>query len=644
MDAPPPKPKSKESPEGLAEVERALSVLHGRHPEHERMRREDEEWRSKRSAQLEAVARVESRRVRSRRALYVMLGVGVVAVATVAGMHVRSELARRGRIEHLADVYRAPSATNLPPGTLNPASAAASIATLGFSLVESSGRSEPSKIEASVPAGCLLAATTVPSRIRIAHAGGAVEGPGPILTCLCEGGHVAVTADVKPGDGIVLLHAEANALGGSRAFAFLPFKPATVGQTDQACAEASLDAWIDGKRWPASGDEKGPPHPAPVVDAAASERWMSADPKRVALHGAGFKVAAIVKGDAPFGVVDVPAGSCVLLVNERATDVAGLRLKGGSMALGPTAGNSGWCTSTPALVVAQHAGEVSAKGSEGAREGAGTLREAPETMDQSAASAGALAVLFAPALRVGGLFGLRESVTRAGLALSAVSIAASDQAWSAKQLLLTSAIPETLITTANAPDFGADADARVVALSLDKPGSLVADAPADVFSYCEPPLDAATATVCVFSGPQKWRVDGAEVVAGLARAKLPFWLFALQGVSEPVALKLETQLITLARRLRRDGFEPTTIEAITELDKGAEVLGRANEDAMVVVALAPSEPWVFPYTDGPAWTIDGEPRVVPIKPLQRVTVTSTAKNLPPKATRRTVVFRRQQKK
>src|SRR5690606_25106116 len=126
----------------------------------------------------------------------------------------------------------------------------------------------------------------------------------------------------------------------------------------------------------------------------------------------------------------------------------------------------------------------------------------------------------------------------------------------------------------------------------------------------------------------------------VARAALPFWLFALEGVSEPAALKLETQLVSLARRLRRDGFEATTIEAVTELDHGAEILGRAGEDAFVAIGLAPHAPWVFPYSDGPAWTIDGEPRVVPIRPLERVTVRATTRKLPPKATRRTVVFRR----
>jgi len=594
MAAPPPKPKPKQTPEDLAEVERALSVLHGRHPEHERVRREDEEKRAHRKAELDAESTLETQRIRSRRAL---VGVGIAAVGVVVvagGVFVRSELARRGRIEEASEPYR----------------------PMGFAVVETSSRGEPSTIEANVPAGCLLVTSSTSSmngeKVRLAHAGGAVEGPAPLLTCLCEGGHVSVSADAKGGDGLTLLTAEASMLGGSRAFAFLPFKPGTMGQSDQACAEGSLDAWLDEKRWMQEASA-GAARPLAPVDAAASQRWLAADSKRAALRGAGFDLRAMLKPDAPFAVVEVPAESCVFLAVENPDDKPTLRMKGGALAVGPAAGNAAWCTSAEASVLAQ-------------REGAGEL-----------------AVLIAPAARVGGLAGVREMTARAGMTLGAATVPAGDRGWSAKQVLLASAIPESLITLANAPDLGGDPEARIVAVSVERPKTLVAETPPDVFSFCEPQLDTAFATVCAFSGPQKWRVDGADVVAGVARAKHPFWLFGLQGVNEPMALKMETQLVNLARRLRREGFEPTTIEGVTELDKGVEILGRANEDAIVALALAPTAPWVFPYTDRPdaTWNLESEPRIIPIKPLERITLTATTKTLAPKATRRTVVFRRQ---
>jgi hypothetical protein len=357
--------------------------------------------------------------------------------------------------------------------------------------------------------------------------------------------------------------------------------------------------------------------PVGVLDQGASDAWLNADPKRAVFRSVGLKPSVSLNSKAPFVVVDVPASSCVLFVNDasHATDKVSVRLKGGAIALGPVAGNVGWCTSTEVSVLAQREGE------------------------------GELTVLIGNATRVGGLFGLQEVVASTGtLSLALATVVPADRGWSAKQLLLASAIPETLITVANAPDLGNDLEARVVAFSVERPNAVVPETPPDVFSFCDPSLDKSTASLCVFSGAQKWRVDGAETVGGIARAKPPFWLFGLQGVAEPAALKVQTSLIALARKLRRDGFEPTTIEAVTELDKGAEVLGRANEDAMVVVSLTTVDPWALPYTDGPAWTLDGgDPRIVPIKPLERITVNSTAKTLPPKNTRRTVVFRRQKR-
>jgi hypothetical protein len=595
MAAPtPPKPKV-QMPEDLAEVERALSVLQGRHPEHERIRREDQENRSRRQTEIDAAAKVETRRVRSRRAVIGAGAVAIGAVAVVGALVFRSELARRGRIEQAGDPYRA----------------------LGFTLVETTSRGEPAKLEADVPSGCVLAASAAgpTAKIKLAHAGGVVEGKGPVLTCLCEGGRVTVTTDATGGEGLVLLRNDAAAFGGSRAFAFLPFKVGATGKSDQACAEGSLDAWLDAKRWTQESPE-GSARPLAPVDGAASERWFGGDGKRRALKDAGFGMTAFVKAEAPFAVVELPAQSCVLLAAAGAGDRTSLRLKGGALAIGPAAGNALWCSSTEALVLAQ-------------REGTGEL-----------------AVLTAPAARVGGLEGAREIARSAGLDLAVATVPPTDRGWSAKHVLVASAIPESLITIGNTPDIGeGDRETRIVALSVDRPGALVADTQADVFSFCEPQLAKATASLCVFSGPQKWHIEGAEAAAGIARAKLPFWLFGLQGVSEPAGLKVETDLVRLARRLQRSGFEPTTIEAVTEIDKGAEVLGRANEDAMVALTLVPTAPWVIPYTDGPAWTIDGEPRIVPIKPLERVTVTAATKKtaLPPKATRHTVVFRRQQR-
>ena len=55
-------------------------------------------------------------------------------------------------------------------------------------------------------------------------------------------------------------------------------------------------------------------------------------------------------------------------------------------------------------------------------------------------------MLTASAAKIGGLEGAREIAQGAGIEISASTLPAGDRGWSAKQLLIASAIPETLIT------------------------------------------------------------------------------------------------------------------------------------------------------------------------------------------------------
>ena len=294
------------------------------------------------------------------------------------------------------------------------------------------------------------------------------------------------------------------------------------------------------------------------------------------------------------------------------SDRLSVRMKGGGILVPETAGILSRCSPVDATVVI-------------AREGKGEI-----------------AVMVAPAAGLGGMTGLQELGRDASIPLAPTVLAPTDRAWDAKQILLASQIPETSITTASAPEIPVDLEARVAALSFETPNALTPETQADIYSYCNPPLDGkGRAATCVFSGPQKWRTEaGAEAMGGIARSKLPFWLFAMQTASDPVALQGITQLFRLARRLTRDGFTPTTLEALTELPTGIEVLGRTGEDAIVAVGVIPIEPYVYTLSDGPAWTLDGAPRIVAVKPLEKVQLTSTLKTLPPKPSRHTVVFRR----
>lgn len=579
MPAPPTKPKK--GPDDLHEVERALSVLQGRHPEHERARREDAETRERRAALLDTVARSDAKRARSRRALIGVVVLPVLALFAYIGVFGRREMARRAQIDAVSESFRAH----------------------GFTALDTSLRGSTGTAEATAEPGCMLAVSTDTKPVTITRGGGGntLNSAAPALFCTCASEKITVTSPVGGAGGVALLRADPALIGGSRAFGYAPFKPASSHVTDEACAEASLDAWVEAKHYP---------H-APVDDA-----WLSAVPARAALGAAGFHVTVVGRPDQRFVVVEVPRETCVLAASEGKDDRLVLRVKGEPAPVADARAVIGRCAQTETTLLVS-------------REGAGQLT-----------------VLIAPAAKVGGALGLRETTSSAGLSIAAIAITATDHAWDAKQLLLASAIPEAIITTAAAPDVALDADARIVALSLETPSALRPDTAPGVQSACLPALDAKTpSAICVFSGVQKWRspsnASGDLPVGGLARSKLPFWLYTMQGVKEPAALEGITKLLAVARVLARQGFAPTTLEALIEQPLGVEVLGRTGEDAVVAVGVAPSEPWVYPLSDDAPWTLDSPPQIALVKPLQKVTLTTTLKKLPPASTRRTVVFRRQ---
>jgi len=587
MPGPPPKPKA---PDDLAEVERALSVLQGRNPEFERARREDEAARSKRRAEIDAASAVEASKTRKRR---LVIGAIVVVAGTVivfAGSVFRSEVARRGSIEQATDSYR----------------------SMGFTVIETSGRGSPGTLDATPEKGCFVTvASNADAPLKVTRPSGpAIEGKGPVVFCTCSAEKVTVTSSkVEQGGGLALLRIDGAAIGGSRAFAYLPFKPGTTARSDDGCADAELDAWIDGKRFPANATAATDP----------DNKLVKADPKKLAaLESAGYKTIATMGSDQPFIIVDLPKESCLLGLSKESGDKLTLRMKGGATPIANAPAAFAYCAS----------GEGSAV----------LMREG--TSD--------VALLAAPVARVGGTVGLGEVLDQGGIAIEDPSknivVPPADRAWNARALLVASAVPEGLITMASAPTIPADTLSRVDAVSFGTSNALVTETAEDVFSFCEPPLGGkGSDALCVFSGAHAWKISNAEAVGGVARAKLPFWLFALEGVNEPAAMKAATELVTFARRMRREGYEPTTIEAMTEQPNGVEVLGRMGEDAVVALGVAPSEPWIFPYGE-PAWTLtSGKPAVVNIKVLEKVKITTTVRNLPSKDTRRSVVFRHQKK-
>jgi hypothetical protein len=571
MPGPPPKPKA---PDDLAEVERALSVLQGRHPEHERARREQEETRAKRQAELDATAKIELVKTRKRQAKIGAIAGAALVVLTVVFILVRREVVRHGKLDRSTEPYRAQ----------------------GFVVTDTTTRGAPGKLDATPEAGCYVAVSTDAAPLEVTRGPATAKGPAPVLFCTCDAAlPVTVTSQVAEGGGLSLMKIDAAVIGGSKAFAFSPVKGATLLKTDDACADATLDAWIDAKHAP---------------PAAPDAKWLT-DPKRAPLVAAGGKVIATLAADKPFAVMDVPKESCLLVVSDVATDHVSLRAKGGTTPFPAVEGSFAWCAQADGAYMLQ-------------RDGTGTVD--------------AVAL---PAVKMGGVRGLRTVLADAEIAPKMVAVAPNDLAWDAMQYLLASAVPEALITTGSTPDVSPEPEARLVAMTFATPNALVPELQTDTYSYCEPTLDEKMREgMCFFSGSQTWRAGGREASGGLARAKLPFWLFGLKGVNDPVALKAGLRLVDIARSLKAQGFEATAMEAVTEVPGGVEVLGRAHEDAIVAVGAAPMPPWVFTYTDGPDWTLDDAPRIIPIKTLQTLKLTASGHRLlPAKDKRRSVIFR-----
>jgi len=576
---PGPPPKSPKGPEDLHEVERALSVLQGRHPEHERARREDEAARKRRSAEIDTVAQEEGKRVRVRRAKIIGVVTPIVLLFAFIGIFGRREMARRARIDAVSESFR----------------------SAGFMPIDTSLRGSTGAAEANAEPGCLLAVSTGTKELTVTHGSVALTGTPPVLFCTCVAERVAISAPVGGQGGVALLRADTAAIGGSRAFGFAAFEPASTLALDSACADASLDAWVEAKH-----------HPAPTPDDA----WLTGTEARGALATAGLHVATTVKGVAPLAVVEMPKDSCVVAISAETEDRLALRIKGEPTAAVEGRGTIGRCAQAEGLVIVSRAGT------------------------------GELTVLVGPAARVGGELGLRELMTSAGFTPSALGLPAADRAWDAKQLLLASAVPESIIDTAAAPDVPKFPEGRVVALSLETEAALAPELATGAASACIPALDKHPhEAVCVFSAEPKWRSPGGDAtpVGGLARAKLPFWLYTMKGVNDPAALEAMAKLFAIARSLGRQGFAPTTLEALVEQPTGVQVLGRTGEDAVVAVGVAPSEPFVYPLADDVPWTLDEPPQIALVKPLEKVTLVTSLKKLPPIGTRRTVVFRRQKR-
>ena len=141
-----------------------------------------------------------------------------------------------------------------------------------------------------------------------------------------------------------------------------------------------------------------------------------------------------------------------------------------------------------------------------------------------------------------------------------------DLAWDASSVLRASALGS--VTAGPLPQEPTGTPTRLAALAWATKAS-IAWSPTSAVVACDPPLDTASQeheSVCASTEPVAWWRKS-DVAAAAASAPLPFWLSSLESRREPDAVATVPQILSLARRLVRDGFEPSVLEGVTELHR-----------------------------------------------------------------------------
>jgi len=400
---PPGPPEPKPAGDTLAEVERALSVLHGRHPEAVRAERETqaalETKRASSEAHVARIAKEEKRKWILRGAL------GVTGLALIA--FAWSAYARRASRAAAIEASLAP--------------VVAPYLGVGFSRVEAPRFAAETVALDAQESTCFVAfSSRAPGdgALRVERPSGALDGSESIAWCTCGMERSTVTLGTPAsGGGLGVLRVAAAEVGGDHGLYFMSPRARLVATPDE-CSGASLDAWIDQGHAPVRADEK------PI-----------GEPLHARLQRNGFTPAGAASAELPFAVVPGVPDTCILAWSTAAEDALGLRLSGGERPLSDVKGALGYCADKPKSVTVWRKGR------------------------------GELLAFRVAAGRIGGTHGLREAAARLGFEAVVAWTARDDLAWNASSVLRASGIPapEIAVSTDGSPQ----AHARLLGLSMD---------------------------------------------------------------------------------------------------------------------------------------------------------------------------------
>jgi hypothetical protein len=302
----------------LEEVERALSVLGGRHPDQVRAEREAAQAVLRRQKEHESMLAVERSRTR-RRFFMLVLGLGLASgVAWVGYRSHASHAALEAEIEPQVARYVGLGFDALPRGMFAP----------------------QERAEVTTVAGdCYAFVAARAAEMHIERPTGAADAKSEALACTCATESVVVTTHGAP---VRVLHIAGGALGGTRALAyrFRAHAPLVLGG-DEACADEALAAFARDKRYGAQ---------------ESSGEWLAAHPSLVT---DGFTTLASAPPELPFVFVEPSPARCFIAsAPEGALTLLALDApQGGALALQSAAQGTGaiaWCAVKGATFIVQH--------------------------------------------------------------------------------------------------------------------------------------------------------------------------------------------------------------------------------------------------------------------------------------------------
>ena len=273
MEPPRPPKSSPSTPEGLDEVERALSVLGGRHPDAVRAERESHEASRKRREEVEAQVVQQAGRAKLRNVALGLLGVLALGVVGLVLVWRSKGQKRDAAFAALEKDYTG----------------------LGFKEVDGL---EGTSLAFDTDDGACYAIVAGPeasgASVTVERGAQKSVAKGASLLCACAVESLAVSAPV----GVRVLRASAESVGGLRALAFQLRDVTLVPGTD-ACDADQLGAWIRAGKPPKGFVRMG---------------LLEAHPL---LRDLGFEALSGAASPFPFAVLEPRADRCYLAIAEK---------------------------------------------------------------------------------------------------------------------------------------------------------------------------------------------------------------------------------------------------------------------------------------------------------------------------------------